>query len=109
MKTLLMIAASGASAGLLVPTLAEARTFEANGHVSEAVSYNDLDIATAEGELRLKRRIAASLRRICGYPPSPRDLVVMVAARQCFEDGMESAQRQVRFAVAEARDRKASA
>jgi len=108
MKSLLIIAASAASAGLLVPTLAEARTNPGYEQVSKTVRYHDLDLTTAKGLAVLDRRIGAALREICG-DPDQRDLAFSAASRECISGGRDDVSREIRFAVRQAQVRKGSA
>jgi UrcA family protein len=76
LKTLIPIAfaitAAGATSALALPYDAPTR----------AVSYADLDMASADGRARLEQRIHAAARAVCGQP-SPVDLRSYFETRAC--------------------------
>ncbi|HVL78415.1 MAG TPA: UrcA family protein [Sphingomicrobium sp.] len=108
MKSLLIIAASAASAGLLVPTLAEARTEPGYEQVSKTVGYSDLDLTKAKDEQRLERRVAVAIRKMCG-DQRKLSAAASVEFRACVDDAQIEAKREIRLAVRQATVRKGSA
>ena len=65
MKVVLALAAVVASSSLLAPTVAHAQLRE---DLSASVAYGDLDLSTAAGQDRLKKRVAAirTIQRVDG-------------------------------------------
>ena len=108
MKMFVMTIATAASAALLVPTVAEARSYEAYEESSAKVKLDDLDLSTASGQVRLERRIARALQEVCG-DPRQRHLKIAAHVKACIEQGRQQAAPQVRLAVNRAQKGKRAA
>lgn len=62
---------------------------------SVAVSYADLDIASAAGAKTLYARIRSAARKVCGPEPSGLDLHGMAAYDACFQGAVSRAVHRV--------------
>lgn len=71
-------------------------------HVSEPVSYADLNLRTPSGQAALDRRISAAARRLCEVNGQSRDLGEWVRQRRCFRESMYLARSRARVAIAQA-------
>lgn len=98
MKSLLLIAASAASAALVTPTVAEARSANAEKVATERVFFGDLNLASEKGQARLDRRIQTALRRVCG-DPADRIVRAGAQARACMVEGRARVDGQVQLAL----------
>ena len=94
------MAAVMASGTLLVPTVSHAAELRSGyDQVTARVDYADLNLATEEGQVRLERRVRAAVTRMCAVGDM-RDQVALDARRECEKAARESADREVRLAVA---------
>ena len=71
-------------------------------HVSEAVSYGDLDLRTSAGRAALDNRIEAASRRLCQVNGQSSDFGEWVRQRRCFRESMYLARGRARVAIAQA-------
>ncbi|WP_166036968.1 UrcA family protein [Sphingosinicella sp. YJ22] len=71
-------------------------------HVSEPVSYADLNLRTPSGQAALDGRIRAAARRICQVSGQNSDLGEWVRQRRCFRESMYLARGRARVAIAQA-------
>lgn len=71
-------------------------------HVSEPVSYADLDLRTASGQAALDRRIEATARRLCQVSGQNSGFDEWVRQRRCFRESMYLARGRARVAIAQA-------
>lgn len=71
-------------------------------HVSEPVSYADLDLRTSAGQSQLESRIRATARRICGMGGEVSGFNEWVEQRRCFRESMYLARGRARVAIAQA-------
>jgi len=97
-NTALFALALIASAATITPTVADA--FEPVT-VSSIVKTADLDLASADGQRELDRRIVQAAREVCGSA-SDVDLEGKNAVRQCRDDtiAQAAAQRELMLAAA---------
>lgn len=71
-------------------------------HLSQPVSYADLDLRTPAGQAALDSRIEATARRLCGMSGQVSDLRGWVQQRRCFRESMYVARGRARVAIAQA-------
>jgi len=71
-------------------------------HVSEAVSYADLDLRTPSGQAALDRRIETTARRLCEVNGQNSNFSEWVRQRRCFRESMYVARGRARIAIAQA-------
>ena len=98
MRNKILAAAATAAALMAAPAFASPvnqTDFSAN------VQHDDLDLGTERGVARLDDRLRSTIRRACAN--GGRDSASIRLERQCRESALASAERQVRFAVNEAR------
>ena len=96
-KAIPALAALGASAVLLVPTVTHAQEF-----ASARVSYADLNLASDVGQESLARRISSAADQLCGVG-TWKGLGLIAAGRDCSRDAVASAQPAYEAAIASAR------
>jgi len=90
------LAAAAATAGTVAfPAYAQeqARTV--------AVSYDDLNLASAQGAASLKKRVARAARNVCNFP-GDRSLDGAMEAKACTKVSLARAMPQVELALANA-------
>ncbi len=68
--------------------------------VTALVSPHGLNLATTEGQKRLKQRVASASRRIC--VTNTRDLGLRLKEQQCYQNALNSADVQVAALVEKA-------
>ena len=92
-KSILAIVSLGAAMAT-TPALAE----------SKQVGFNDLNLASIEGQETLERRINHAARQVCGYSELKTGTrVATPAMRSCFAKAKKSATAQMAAAVNERR------
>lgn len=73
--------------------------------ISQRVNYADLDLTSEAGRARLQQRIRWTVRGICGANV-PSEPIRVYSVRRCINEAMESAGKQVFYAVAQAEGQK---
>ena len=96
MKVVLALAAVVASSSLLAPTVAHAQLRE---DLSASVAYGDLDLSTAAGQDRLKKRVAAAVRSMCA-DDGVREMSRRSQVSDCRANAQQAAMSQVQVAIA---------
>lgn len=71
-------------------------------HVSEPVSYADLDLRTPAGQAALDSRIQSTARRLCGARGQTSDFGEWIRQRRCFRESLYVARGRARVAIAQA-------
>lgn len=95
MRTRLAIA--GALAALLAGQAANAET--------AAISYDDLDLSTAQGKAELDRRVYKAARDVCGMDDvMVGSRIVPAETRKCYKDAL----RQIKKSLAAVTEQKAA-
>jgi UrcA family protein len=97
LKTVTAFAAVLVSSALVVPTVSHAETIN-----SMRVSYADLNLASATGQVSLQRRINYAARTVCEIEDS-RELALAHATNLCRGDAVAGAWPAYEAAVAAAR------
>jgi len=64
-----------------------------------AVHYDDLNLASAEGQKKLDRRIAYAAEKVCGYSTDFRQLSMSRKASQCRDEAIARTSAEVEVAV----------
>jgi UrcA family protein len=100
MKKLLILAA----APLLLAAAGPAAGSIASGTSSISVRYDDLDLATAQGQEKLQQRLASAVRTVC-RPSGRLTLAEAENVNACSEAARAGAQRDLGFAIAAGRGR----
>ena len=98
MRTVLALVA--ATAALTVTPAAATASPVNSTEFDVTVSHDDLDLTTSEGASRLDERVRTRIRQLCRN--GGRDSASMQLARECRASAFANAERQVRFAIAEA-------
>ena len=102
-KPMTAFAAFITAAALVLPTVSQAREFSsADQSNSMAVSYADLNLASAPAQETLKRRIAGAARDVCVYEDS-RDIGREGLINSCRSGAIASAESGYQAAVSAAR------
>jgi hypothetical protein len=57
------------------------------------VPYADLDLTTAQGQARLDARLRRAASAVCATNTGPHPLSETMAARRCYREALQSAQR----------------
>jgi UrcA family protein len=96
-KTLAVAGALLASSMLVLPTAGHAQDVN-----SVAVSYADLNLASAPAQLTLRNRISYAARTVCVIEDS-KELALRSATNDCRSDAVERAMPAYHAAVAAAR------
>lgn len=92
-RTLALLAALGSAALLASPAIAAAASPAADVP-QVSVPYSDLDLATSAGTRALYQRITSAAQSVCpAY--DPRDLEAFAASRECQQQAIARAVRQV--------------
>jgi UrcA family protein len=92
------VSAGAAAVALTVLTLltVDAR---ANDPATEApsitVSYSDVSFGNTAGAADVYRKLKVAARKVCGVNDGTKDLDVMVAARDCYEEALANAVRKI--------------
>jgi UrcA family protein len=60
-----------------------------------SVRYADLDLTTAQGQARLDSRLRHAAAAVCEVNSGPHPLTEVMAARRCYREALQSAQRTV--------------
>jgi UrcA family protein len=102
MKTF-TIAAALVAASLAAVTAAPAHAQQPGSEPRIAVSYSDLNLATAAGRAALELRLLHAARTACGLP-SPADAQGAIRLHACVQELRAAAAGQVRSAVQLARE-----
>ena len=84
-----------------MPTGAPAAVDLAMDHPSIAVRFNDLDLATAEGQHRLDKRIGVAVRQLC-YESGPPSTQRHRRIAECTAFASGRAQQDAQLAIADA-------
>ena len=95
LKTLSALAALVAASAVVVPTVSNAEET-----VSVRVPYSDLNLASANGQDRLKQRISVAAKYVCEGDLTNIDAITAVFA--CRSDAVAGARPAYEAAVAEA-------
>lgn len=98
MKTIAAFGAVLIATGVVVPTVSQAED-----NPSVRVSYADLNLATANGQDHLGRRIAHAAETVCYLGETAADLKLVRASTDCRASTIAAAQPQYIAAVAAAR------
>ncbi len=89
-----------------VPVAAQAET--ASEIPTVAVEYMDLDLTRADHQVKLDRRIARAVTKVCGNT-SPRTLSQNADISACRANAKQAAQKGARVAIARAEQQRAFA
>lgn len=100
MKTLILFASALAA----MPAGAAAAVDPAMDHPTVAVPFNDLDLATAEGQHRLDKRIGVAVRQLC-YEAGPPSTQRQQRMAECTAFATGGARHAAQTAIAEAESR----
>ena len=100
MKTLILFASALAA----MPAGAAAAVNLAMDYPTVAVPFTDLDLATAEGQHRLEKRIGVAVRQLC-YEAGPASTQRQRRMAECTAFASRRAQHDAQLAVAEATSR----
>ena len=98
MKTIAAFGAVLIATGLVVPTVSQAEDTP-----SVRVSYADLNLATANGQDRLGRRIAHAAQTVCYLGDTATALKLASVSKECRASTIAATQPQYIAAVAAAR------
>ncbi len=61
-----------------------------------AITYDDLDLSTAEGKAELDRRVDKAAKDICGYSElKVGSRIVPAEARKCYKDALKQIKKSV--------------
>ena len=102
LKPMMALAALAFTSALVVPTVSQAREYDADEINTAVVSYADLNLAGTPGQSTLKWRIVHAAREVCVYEDS-RDMVFATQVNNCRGDAIARAQPAYDAAVAAAR------
>ena len=102
LKPMMALAALAFTSALVVPTVSQAREYDADEINTAVVSYADLNLAGTPGQSTLKRRIVHAAREVCVYEDS-RDMVFATQVNNCRGEAIARAQPAYDAAVAAAR------
>ncbi|MEI6640479.1 MAG: UrcA family protein [Novosphingobium sp.] len=83
-------------AGLVLCTQPAAAQAPANPELTvqhRLVPYADLDLTTKQGQARLDSRLRRAASAVCDTNTGPHPLNEAMAARRCYRDALQSAQR----------------
>jgi UrcA family protein len=100
MKTLILLASALAA----MPAGAAATVDPAMDYPTIAVPFNDLDLATAEGQARLEKRISVAVRQVC-YEAGPPSTQRQRRMADCAAFASRRARHDAQLAIAEAASR----
>jgi UrcA family protein len=98
-KTIAAVGALVVAAALVLPTASQAQQFDSN---SVRVSYADLNLGAAPGQLRLQHRMKDAARTVCVIEDS-REAALRSATNICRSDAVARAWPAYEAAVAAAR------
>jgi UrcA family protein len=62
---------------------------------SITVSYSDVAFGNTAGAAEVYRKLRAAARKVCGVSNGNKDLDVIVAARECYEEALADAVRKI--------------
>lgn len=62
---------------------------------SISVSYSDVSFATTQGAANVYGKLKAAARQVCGVNDGAKDVAVVLAAHQCYEEALAEAVRKI--------------
>ncbi len=62
---------------------------------SIAVSYSDISFATTQGAANVYGKLKAAARQVCGVNNGAKDVAVILAAHDCYEEALAVAVRKI--------------
>ena len=71
---------------------------------SRTVTYADLELATADGQQTLEKRLRVAIRQVCG-PHGKVDLAVTMRGRKCEREAAAKAASEAQLAITRDRTR----
>ena len=92
------VSAGAAAVALTFLTLltVDARATEPAGNpLSLTVSYSDVAFGNTAGAADVYRKLKVAARKVCGLDSYSKDLDLMVAARECYDDALADAVRKI--------------
>ncbi len=96
-KTIITIVA--AATAIATPAIAHASPINET-QFNQTIEHDDLDLTTQRGIARLDERVRTEIRRACAN--GGRDSASVRLERECRATAFASAEREIRFAIAEA-------
>lgn len=62
---------------------------------SISVSYSDISFATSKGAANVYGRLKAAARQVCGVNDGAKEVAVVLAAHECYEQALADAVRKI--------------